>query len=97
MTISFTVHNVEYKKTAYTYVISQQDNYNHRVNTLPSVSFSLNQDETKTFHIPVQLIDTGAVTNIQVALSFDEVVAGSKISQPTNESIHYTLTKERTK
>lgn len=81
-TVSFTVHNLEYRTTTYNYVISEDSLDNTTSQTLAHGTFTLAQDQSKKEKLDITLTDIGHRIKIKVDL------------QGRNESIDYLMNKE---
>ena len=68
-TVSFTVHNLEYRTTTYSYTILEQNNAGTTIQTLSSGSFTLDQNQYQTPQIKVQIADAGTRAKIVVQLT----------------------------
>lgn len=78
----FTVHNLEYRTTTYTYHIIQQNEAGTVEREITRGSFTLRQDESKTTPIAFSPTDQGARSKVVVKLS------------PVNEQISYWLDRK---
>jgi hypothetical protein len=81
-TVNFTVHNLEYRTTAYNYQVIEQTQNGATSQTLTSGSFTLGQNQYKSPVLDIIPTDLGSHVKISVKL----------VSQ--NESIDYLLKKE---
>lgn len=93
-TVSFTVRNIEYRPTAYTYVISQVDKNGEQRQELATANFSLAQNQSKTIVVPVSLSDRGDRSQIIVTITYNGIVFGADTPSNETQSIHYWVTKE---
>lgn len=80
-TISFTVHNLEYQTTTYSYTVTEASKDGTTTQLLASNNFTIDQNQYKTTALQITPIDLGANVKISVAL------------KSQNESIDYLLTK----
>jgi hypothetical protein len=82
---SFTVHNLEYRTTTYSFQTIEQSGDGTQSHLLASGSFSLAQNKYKTIPAPIYPIDLG--TRV-------EIITSLHISGDTNnETIHYYVTR----
>jgi uncharacterized membrane protein len=81
-TVSFTVHNLEYRTTTYHYVISEQGDSVTTPTTISQGSFTLTQNAYAKPVVNIPLMDDGANAKITVTLAAQ------------NESIDYLVTRE---
>lgn len=86
-TLAFTLHNVEYQTTSYTYTVDQLDASGAIVATLAKDAVSLSQDANKTLSLPIVLTDSASTSTVRVTISFLE----KDKSSPTTESINYLV------
>jgi hypothetical protein len=80
-TVSFTVHNLEYQTTDYTYKIVEVSGDNSQVQTLTTGSFTLTQNIYKQETVNISTIDLGEKVKVEVDL----------VKQ--NETIDYLLNR----
>lgn len=80
-TISFTVHNLEYKTTIYNYVINEASQDGSVTQPLTSASFTSDQNQFKVVSLDVTPIDLGSRVKISVEL------------KTKNQAIDYLVTK----
>ena len=80
-TISFTVHNLEYQTTTYSYTVTEASKDGNTTQLLASNNFTIDQNQYKTTALQITPIDLGSNVKISVAL------------KSQNESIDYLLTK----
>lgn len=76
-TISFTVHNLEYRATTYSYQVTEAPEGGSTTTTLTSGIFHLNQNQFKTLSLSLPLTDLGPRVSVAVNLPNQ------------NESIHF--------
>lgn len=81
-TVSFTVHNLEYRTTTYNYVITEASLDDTTSQTLAHGTFTLAQDQFKKEQLDITLTDIGQRVKVKVGL------------QGRNELIDYLLLKE---
>jgi uncharacterized membrane protein len=81
-TVSFTVHNLEYRTTTYTYIITEQNLTGGQTETLNSGTFTLSQNQYKSPAVNIIPTDLGSSVKMTVDLIGE------------NESIDYLVTKE---
>jgi len=81
-TVSFTVHNLEYRTATYNYVITEASLDNTTSQILAHGTFTLAQDQFKKEQLNITLTDIGHRIKVKVDL------------QGRNESIGYLLLKE---
>jgi uncharacterized membrane protein len=81
-TVSFTVHNLEYRDTMYQYVISEVSQDNGQSQVLNSGNFNLQQNGYHTEAVNISTSDLGPRVKLEVDL------------KTVNESIDYLLHKE---
>ena len=89
--IAFTLHNVEYQTTSYTYAIDQLNSNGDVLTTLANGSVSLPQDAQKTLNIPITLTGGASISTVRVTISFLE----KDKSNTTTESIYYLVKEEK--
>jgi uncharacterized membrane protein len=80
-TVSFTVHNLEYRTTDYHYVIIETNQDGSQSQTLVSGSFTLPQNAYKKEAVNISTIDLGTHAKLEVDL------------KNINESIDYLVQK----
>ena len=80
-TVTFTVHNLEYRTTTYHYSITQASEDGSQTQELASGDFTLQQDKYQKASAPITLADFGPRSKVAVTLT------------NTKESISYWLTK----
>jgi uncharacterized membrane protein len=81
-TVSFTVHNLEYRTTNYHYIITEINQSNNQVQTLASSSFVLPQGGYKKEAVNISTVDLGSHVKVEVDL------------ENVKESVGYWLNKE---
>lgn len=85
--ISFTLHNVEYQKTLYTYTIENLDGNDTVIERLAKDTLLLIHDEKKTTAVPITFSDNVATAKVRVTINFLE----KEKSKTTTESIYYLI------
>ncbi|HEX9153502.1 MAG TPA: DUF1616 domain-containing protein [Candidatus Saccharimonadales bacterium] len=93
-TVKFTTHNLEYRKTTYKYVISQEGQDGKVKQQLAAGGFTLEHDKAKTTEAPIQLTDLGSRSRIVISLSYDGIAFGQDLPSEQTQSIYYWTTKE---
>ncbi|HUC89998.1 MAG TPA: DUF1616 domain-containing protein [Patescibacteria group bacterium] len=93
-TVKFTTHNLEYRKTTYKYVISQESQDGKAKQQLTAGGFTLEHDKAKTTEVPIQLTDLGSRSRIVISLSYDGIAFGQDLPSEQTQSIYYWTTKE---
>lgn len=86
-TIAFTLHNVEYQTTDYTYVIEQLDNSGTVLAQLAKGTTNLKQNADSSLTVPITFIDNDATAKVRVTITFIE----KNKTTPTTESIYYLV------
>ena len=86
-TVAFTLRNVEYQTTSYTYVIEQLDASGTVLAQLAKDTISLKQDASKSLAVPITFIDNDATAKVRVTITFIE----KNKTTPTMESIYYLV------
>jgi uncharacterized membrane protein len=81
-TVSFTVHNLEYQTTDYTYKIIETNQNGNQSQTLATSSFVLPQNGYKKAAVNISTIDLGSRVKVEVDL------------ENVHESVDYWLEKE---
>ena len=89
--LAFTLHNVEYQTTSYTYAIDQLNSNGDILTTLAKGSVSLTHDAQKTLNIPITLTGGASISTVRVTISFLE----KDKSNTTTESIYYLVKEEK--
>ena len=85
--VAFTLRNVEYQTTNYTYVIDQLDASGNVLAQLAKDSITLDQDVSKALNVPVTFADNDATAKVHVTITFIE----KNKTNPTTESIYYLV------
>jgi uncharacterized membrane protein len=67
-TVSFTVHNLEYRTTDYKYEIIESNNNLANPNILTSNNFILKQNEYRKLNVNIHTLDLGQRVNLKVEL-----------------------------
>ena len=80
-TVSFTIHNLEYRNTEYSYVVKEVNQDSTVTQTLASASFSIDQNQFKAVSLDITPLDLGSYIKIVVDL------------QTKGQLIDYLLTK----
>jgi hypothetical protein len=80
-TVSFTVHNIEYKTEVYPYSIVETSNNGAQSVTLANGSFTLQQNQYEKINRPATISDLGSRVKVEVNLP------------SVNESIDYWLNR----
>lgn len=83
---TFTVHNLEYRTTSYSYTVTQKSEDGTQSQQLSSGSFTLNQNAFKTQTISIAPTDLGGRVQIETSL----LIGGPDSS---TEAIHYWVTR----
>jgi uncharacterized membrane protein len=94
-TVAFTVHNIEYRTTTYTYQVNQYSQDGKFITLLASSTFQLTQNQSKQLQVPVALVDTGSHSKLEVKLIYDGIIFGSDNPSRETQSIYYWLTQEK--
>lgn len=81
-TVSFTVHNLEYRTVVYHYEIIERGQTSDKSQTLATGSFTLGQNQYKRPAVTIDTVNLGTKAKISVDL------------KTVNESIDYHFTKE---
>jgi hypothetical protein len=84
---SFTVHNLEYRTTAYKYEVMEQSEDSSQRRVLSSGSFALEHDRSRTTAITISPIDFGP--RVKIVTTINKNVSDND----GNESIHYWVTR----
>lgn len=95
-TIRYSIHNIEYRTTTYTAVVTQTDMSNQTQQTLSRQAIVLTHDATTERSTPVTLSDLGKRSQITVTLTYTGIAFGQDNLSPQSQTIHYVLTKEGT-
>ena len=88
-TVSFTVRDIEYRTTKYTYTINQTNNSTD--SALTQGSFTLKQNQSTVLKIPITLVNQGNHSQIEVSLTYKGIISGTNNLSLETESIHYLV------
>jgi hypothetical protein len=67
-TVSFTVHNLEYRTTGYRYQITEQSQDGKQSQTLAAGSFTLRQNDYNHATVNISTVDLGSRVKVDVEL-----------------------------
>lgn len=84
---SFTVHNLEYETTIYTYLITQESEDGQQRRQLTDGSFALHHDTFRTTAVTIAPVDLGPRVKIITTITH-------RSAQNNQEAIHYWVNKE---
>ena len=88
---SFTVHDIEYRTTKYYYTVDQSSGDGKTGLVLAHGSFTLSQNLSKAFKIPITLVNQGGRSQVEVNLAYDGIVFGANNLSQESESISYLV------
>lgn len=91
-TVAFTVRNLEYRNTAYTYTVTQK-NTDGKAKQLAKGTFSLQHDTQKTIDAAVSLADLGKRAKVMVTISYDGIAFAEDAPSAQQQSIYYWTAK----
>lgn len=94
-TVAFTVHNIEYRPTTYTYTVQQVSN-GTTGQPLATGVFRLIQNQTKQITVPVMLASSSAQSKVQITLAYNGIEFGHDTPSPEHESIYYLVGEQGT-
>ena len=80
-TVNFTVHNLEYQTTNYSYVIKETNQNGRVTQLLNNAEFTIDHDQYKSVSVPVVLIDLGSIVKVSVTLKSQDEIINYKLSK----------------
>lgn len=89
-TVSFTIHDIEYRTTNYTYTITQGNVNSTNGVVLVQGNVILTRSQSKSLSIPITLTSQGS-SQINVNLVYQGIITGTKGLSQESESIHYVV------
>ena len=92
-TVSFTIHDIEYRTTKYTYTITQGNTNSQNGIVLAQGNVMLAQNQSKALSIPITLTSQGASSQVDVNLKYLRIISDVKNLSQESESIHYLVNK----
>jgi uncharacterized membrane protein len=88
-TVIFTVQDLEYRTTTYDYTITQLTSDGSASQALATGSFMLAQNQAASEAVPVTPSNLGSRSQIEVKISFDDIVSGADKPSLESENIDY--------
>jgi hypothetical protein len=92
MTVTFTIHNVEYQATEYSYVLEKISSDESASTKLVEDYVDLKHDQSATISSPPTEISPDNTSKIRVTITFTE----KNKATPTSQSIYYQVNPEST-
>lgn len=91
--VNFTVHDIEYRTTNYSYTITQGTVNSTNGIVLAQGYVTLVQNQSKALSIPITFIAQGTSSQINVNLTYQGIISNAKNLSQESESIHYIVSQ----
>lgn len=92
--VAFTIHNIEYRPTTYTYEIRQISEDEKNTTSLIKDKITLAADQTNSISRAITLGDTGERAQVLITLTYDAIRPDNETPTAQSQSIHYWVKKK---